>query len=503
MESILTTTTQILSSDAYYDLGSFQRTITTESLDALAWFNRGLIWAYAFNHEEACRCFIQTILHDSNCAMGYWGFALAAGPNYNKKWAAFDQQDLQRSVPLCHEAAQMALVRSATASSTEIALIQAIQARYPNGNIVSDFTIRNKNYADAMRHVYHSLGRDDLDVATLFADALMNWKPRQMFDKTSGEPIITSPVFEVKAVLETGLRDPNCTSHPGLPHMYIHLMEMSNTPEAALPAADIIRDLIPDAGHMYHMPVHIDVLIGEYQRAVLYNYKATLADDKYFARNGGINRYSFYRLHNYHSLIYAAMLAGKAKICLESVDRMEGTINEEMLRTESPPLADWLEFFLARCCKESTPSRLDYPNRIVDILEVATRMLDGEIEYRRGNYEKAFASLQQAIEFEDALQYTEPWGWMVPARHAFGALSLEQGLLSQAAQAYAEDLGLGQRLTRAHQHPKNVWALHGYHEALVRLGRAEEARVIKAQLDVAQAQADVPLQYSCFCRRGL
>src|SRR5699024_1843252 len=121
------------------------------------------------------------------------------------------------------------------------------------------------------------------------------------------------------------------------------------------------------------------------------------------------------------------------------------------------------------------PSRLDFPNRIVDVLKVAHAMLDGEIEYRRGNYDVAFRSMREAITHEDALQYTEPWGWMLPARHPYGALSLEQGLVEQAATAYAEDLGLLENLTRAHQHPKNVWALHGYHECLLRLGRTAEA----------------------------
>jgi tetratricopeptide (TPR) repeat protein len=127
-------------------------------------------------------------------------------------------------------------------------------------------------------------------------------------------------------------------------------------------------------------------------------------------------------------------------------------------------------------------------------------MLDGEIEYRRGHFDAAFASFHNAIKYDDALHYTEPWGWMLPTRHAYAALSLEQGLVEQAAQAYAEDLGLEESMTRAHQHPNNVWALHGYHECLVRLGRTAEAKIIQKQLVVAQARADVPIQSSCFCR---
>lgn len=127
-------------------------------------------------------------------------------------------------------------------------------------------------------------------------------------------------------------------------------------------------------------------------------------------------------------------------------------------------------------------------------------MLDGEIEYRRQNYDVAFRSLRQSIQHDDALRYTEPWGWMVPTRHAYAALSLEQGRVEEAAQAYAEDLGLDGSLTRAYQHPNNVWALHGYHECLLRLGRDSEAHIIRQQLDLALSIADVLIISSCFCR---
>ncbi|CRG83831.1 hypothetical protein PISL3812_01187 [Talaromyces islandicus] len=546
-------------SEPYYDLGCYEKKITTKSADAQAWFNRGLIWTYSFNHEEAGKCFKQAIAHDPDCAMAYWGFALAAGPNYNKTWAMFDKNDLKRTVPTCHHAAKLALEKAESVTPVEKALIQALMKRHPAEEVPEDFEDSNKAYVDQMREVYRDFGEDDLDVIALFADAIMIWRARKFYDIHTGKPILSSPVFEVKAVLEHGLKHPDVNTHTGIPHLYIHLMERSDTPEIALAAADIIRNLVPDAGHMAHMPTHLDVLVGEYRRAMEYNYKATIADDKFFADQGGVNFYSFYRLHNYHSLIYASMLAGQSKVALRSVDRMESTITEEMLRVESPPMADWLEFFKAvrvhvlirfgmwdelkrldipedkdlfcvttvmiyygkgiayastndlanadaqrelfrEAAKRVPPSRLDYPNRIVDILKVANSMLDGEIEYRRQNYEVAFQSLREAIAHEDSLLYTEPWGWMVPARHAYGALSLEQGLVEQAAAAYAEDLGLLENLVRAHQHPRNVWALHGYHECLVRLGRNAEAVIIKSLLTFAKAEADVPISSSCFCR---
>jgi hypothetical protein len=145
-----------------------------------------------------------------------------------------------------------------------------------------------------MRDVYEKY-KDHLEVVALFADALMNWKPQKMFDVKTGKPITSSPVFEVCAILESGMAMPGGRRHAGIPHLYIHLTERSDEPEAALPACDIIRDLVPDAGHMSHMPTHIDVLVGEYRRSMAYNHKATLADDQYFAKHGGLNFYSFYR----------------------------------------------------------------------------------------------------------------------------------------------------------------------------------------------------------------
>ena len=145
-------------------------------------------------------------------------------------------------------------------------------------------------------------------------------------------------------------------------------------------------------------------------------------------------------------------------------------------------------------------SRYLFNNRAVDILAVAAAMLDGEIEYRKGNYADAWVNLRRAIELDDTLPYDEPWGWMQPTRHAYGALLLEQGEVESAAAVYAADLGLDNALARACQHPNNVWSLHGYHECLLRLGRIDEAAQLKPRLDGALAAADVQIKSSCFCR---
>ena len=399
-------------------------------------------------------------------------------------------------------------------------MIDAIQVRVPLGLDEIAFRACNEAYAEAMALVYQKFSKD-LDVATLYADALMNLSAWDLWDLRTGEPTPGGRSLEAKAVLDSALAQEGAHEHPGLLHMYIHLMEMSKTPELALVAADHLRDLIPDAGHLVHMPSHLDILVGDYRRAIASNADACIADEKYLAEYGGNNFYTFYRMHDYHSLIYAAMFAGQYKVSIDWVKRMEASLPESLLRVESPPMADWLESWVSvrvhvlvrfgqwdallalqlpedqqlycvttamihygrgvawaatgdieNAAKERDllyaavdrvpPSRIsgDFPNKAVVVLQVAKAMLDGELEYRKGNYEKAFEHLRTSIERDDNLTYAEPWPWMQPTRHAYAALLLEQGRVEEATQAYADDLGLSPTLPRARAHPNNLWALH-------------------------------------------
>ena len=148
------------------------------------------------------------------------------------------------------------------------------------------------------------------------------------------------------------------------------------------------------------------------------------------------------------------------------------------------------------------PTRMLFNNTCIDILAIAQAMLDGELEYRRGNTNVAFGHLLRSIELDDSLPYDEPWGWMQPTRHAYGALLLEQGHVEKAKSVYRADLGMDDTLPRAHQHPNNVWALHGYHECLTRLGHTDKAHIIQHQLKLACEMADITVISSCFCRLG-
>lgn len=543
----------------YYDLGTHSRRVTTSSPEAQLWFDRGLAWTYAFNHEEAVSCFEAAAAADPDCAMAHWGIAYALGPNYNKPWEAFDGEDLARSVDRAHAAVELAHEKTAAgATAVERALVESLRARYPQASPAEDCTVWNEPYADAMRAV-HALDPDDLDLTTLYADALMNLTPWQLWDIRTGEPAEGARTLDAKAVLERALATEDGARHPGVLHMYIHLMEMSPTPEAALPVADRLRGLVPDAGHLQHMPTHLDVLCGDYRRVVSDNSDAIAADEKYRARAGAMNFYTLYRSHNYHFKIYGAMFLGQSRAALETAAELESTITQDLLRVQSPPMADWLEGFLAmrvhvlirfgrwadildlplpadpqlysvttamlryargvalsatgriaeaeaeralfREALAGVPdTRMLFNNTCADILAVASAMLDGELEYRKGNHDAAFTALERAIELDDSLPYDEPWGWMQPTRHAYGALLLEQGRVAEAESVYRADLGLDDTLPRPLQHPGNVWALHGFHECLVRLGKVGEAQIVAQQLKLAAAMADVPIEASCFCR---
>jgi tetratricopeptide (TPR) repeat protein len=542
----------------YYDLGDYRREVTTDNEDAQTWFSRGLIWAYAFNHEESIRCFEKVVSLDPTCAMGYWGLAFALGPNYNKPWQLFDGEDLAATTTRAHRAVLDAKKHAPATSPLEVALIDALQFRYPQELPVEDCTVWNQTYADAITVVYNDYP-DDYDVAALYCDALMNLTPWSLWDLKTGQPAPGAKTMQVKRALDRVLAQDEALNHPGLLHLYIHLMEMSGTPEIALPIADCLRGLVPDAGHLEHMPTHIDILCGDYRRAVVSNTSAIRADEKFLARQPTSHFYNLYRAHDYHFRMYAAMLGGQSKIALETGAELARVLTEPLLRIELPPMADWLEGFVAmqmhglirfgrwediialelpadanlycvttammhyakgvafaatgkvpeaeeertlfqQSKKQVPDSRMLFNNRCIDILGVGEAMLDGEIAYRRGEHETAFEYLDTAVERDDSLPYDEPWGWMQPTRHALGALLLEQGRVDEAVTVYAADLGIEPTLPRALRHPNNVWASHGYHECLVKLGRKSEARVFASQLKIRLARSDVPIKSSCFCR---
>lgn len=544
-----------------YDLGRYSRKIATRSKVAQVWFDRGLAWCYGYNHGEAVRCFQAAVKADPKCLMAQWGIAYASGPNYNKQWKAFDVLDLKLSLKTARKATLRAVELGRTSKhAAERALAEALLHRYPDANPDCVTPIWNDDYAAAMRDVYRRFG-DDLDVAALFAEAIMNRTPWALWDIATGEPAAGADTLEAIAVIETALARPGGMQHAGLLHMYIHLMEMSPHPERALRVSDALRGLVPDAGHLQHMPTHIDVLCGLYGEVVEWNGHAIAADRKYLKHRGPVNFYSLYRCHDYHFQVYGAMFAGQYAVAMGAAEELVATLPEKVLRVESPPLADWLESFVPikmhvmirfgkwrqliaeplpkdtalfcvttamihyakavahaalgqvpeaerealdfEAARAGVPaSRYLFNNTALDILAVAAEMMAGEIAYRKGDFDLAFAHLRASVELDDNLPYDEPWGWMQPTRHALGALLLEQGRFEEAAAAYRADLGLDRTLRRPCQHPDNVWSLHGLHECLTRMGATgEELSHIRQRLEIAVARADVPINASCFCHQ--
>lgn len=549
----------------YYDIDVYERRVTTSSPEAQMWFNRGLVWTNAYFHDEAVACFRRALEADPECAMAHWGVAYAAGPNYNMPWERRDAKMRADTAETCHSATRVALALIAKVTPFERAMIEALPSRFPQRTPEDLEVMRgwNDDYANAMRGVYEAFP-GDLDVACVFVEAIMNRTPWKMWDQATGVVADGSGTTEAQEVLEkTFDQYEESWTHPGLLHLYVHLMEMSPTPEKALKAADALRELVPDAGHLMHMPTHIDVQCGNYRDVFHWNWKATKVDRKALENMGVYTLYTGYRMHNYHFAVYGAMLLGQYEPAMRAARELVEVTPEELLRVVSPPFAMFFESYFALrvhvmirfgkwreliaepppedaalwanltatlhyakgvahaalgeveeaeaerlrffAARDAMPEERRLHNVLcLEQLAVAEAMLEGEIEYRKGNHDLAFQRLRDAVAIEDALPYDEPWGWMQPTRHALGALLLEQGHVEEAEATYREDLGLGGALSRAQIHPDNVWSLRGLNDCLRARGDEEsvEFRMISQKLALAEARADGRVGASCFCAQA-
>ena len=543
--------------DDYFDLGTYSRPVTTASSDAQVWFDRGLVWLFAYNHEEAATCFQNALDVDPSTAMAGWGIAYALGPNYNRPWEIFSEDDKIDALSRAHAALAKAMDALDNVSPTERALITALAERYPENAETEDFAPWNDAFADAMRRVY-AAHPGDLDVAFVFAEALMNRTPWALWDLPGGIPAEGASTEEARDVLEAAFaNDPAAWDHPGLLHMYIHLMEMSPFPELALRHGDRLSGMVPGAGHLVHMATHIDVLTGDYQAVVERNLRAAKVDEAYKDHAGGENFYTLYRLHNLHFAAYGAMFLAQPEPAIQAAKALETELPEPVVRvypevfeaflSNMPHIlvrfGRWQEvldlpipedrdlyaythatILYARAvalanlgrhdeaqtaraafleAEQSIPEeRMMFNNSCRDVLKVARAMMEGEIAFKSSDKAAGLKHLRDAVAIDDALAYEEPWVWMQPTRHALGALLMEVGEYAEAETVYRADLGLDDTLSRPCQHPRNVWSLHGLHECLTRRGETAEARLIKLDLDRALARADIPIKASCFCRSG-
>ncbi len=547
-----------------FDLGPWSRKVSTPSASAQGWFDRGLNWTYAYNQEEAVACFQKAADADPACAMAWWGIAYAAGPFYNRPWIRYSDAEVAEALPICCRAIEKAASLATDETPAEQALIQALSKRYRN-DTERDREVLNswhREYADAMRDVYRGHG-DDSDIAALYVEAAVTCTPRQLWNLTSGEPKTTARTAEILPVLDDWMDriERAGITHPGLAHMYIHALEMSPFPQRAQKAADMLVGFAPDAGHLEHMAAHIYVLCGDYARSVAQSERAVRADDKYLRYAGDRNFYTTARCHDLHLFMYAAMFLGQYKKAIYAAERICGMAAPELIAESAPFMASILDGYAAMRIhvlvrfgrwqdlidlprleqvdlrpigvamqvygqgvahaalghiEEAEEAKVAFTeaaaaipeesiflsNTVRSMLAVGAAMLDGELEYRKGNFDQAFASLRLAVERDDALNYTEPWAWMHPPRHALGALLGEQGLYEEAETVFRADLGFSSDLPRCCQHPDNIWALQGLAECVEKSEATSEHLFLRQRLEFAKDRADVSIENACFCRKS-
>jgi tetratricopeptide (TPR) repeat protein len=518
----------------YTGLGEHKRSVATSSPEARKYFDQGLAFMYAYNHDEAVRAFLRAAELDPDCAMAHWGASLSMGKNYNyplfppeKAKAAWTSLELARAT-------------SKNESEPNRALIEALAARYADP-LPKDTRPLEEAYAKAMKAVSEKFPKD-ADIGALYAESLMNLRPWDLWT-VDGKPQPETPAI-LKA-LETVLEfAPN---HPLANHLYIHACEASPHPEKADAAADRLRDMQPALGHMVHMPSHIDIRRGRWQAAIAANDKAIVADRNYAKTVPEQGFYRMYIAHNHYMLVFAAMNQGESKRALKVVRDMLADVPKDWVaKPENAAVADgfvaapmevmmrfgmWDEilqepetpaiFPIARAMRhhiravayaakgETAKAREEQKlfreaakkpakdatvgnNKATDLFAVGDDMLEAEILVREGKIEAGIKALRSAVAKEDQLRYSEPPDWVVPVRHALGAFLLYDGRHAEAAAVYREDL---------RRWPDNGWSLHGLSASLEAQGKKTEAAKVRARFDEIWKHADVKITSACFCQK--
>ncbi len=515
----------------YTDLGDHHVAISTRFPMAQKYFDQGMRLVYGFNHGEAIRAFDEAARIDPDCAICHWGAALAYGPHVNAPMdsaaglSAFAQ--LQEAISLAPHA-----------SRRERALITALAARYAAVPRTDRRTL-DAAYAQAMAAVVKQYPRD-LDVATLYAEALMNVRPWDYWTR-DGKP--QPGTRTILSQLERVLRaNPN---HPGACHYYIHAVEAVD-PKRALPCADRLAALMPGGGHMVHMPGHIYIRLGRYAEAIDANVHALHADESYIAAEhpSGLYPVAYYP-HNYHFLAFAAMLAGRSRTAIDAArtlgEKIEPDVAHEVSALQSLvayyPLAlmtfgrwdDVLSAPRPRADLRIATALVNYArgvayarkNQFSDagamldsiraiasatspedrvvmtagtgenkiLMEIAAAALSGEIAQGRGDLDDAIVQFREAARLEGGFSYTEPPQWHFPIRHSLGDVLLRAGRLAESETAYREDL---------RRFPENGWSLYGLSKVLRARGNVRAADAVDARFRKAWSTSDVRLTASTF-----
>lgn len=509
-------------------LGKLHYRITTHSKLAQQYFDQGLTLIYAFNHGEAARSFQQVIKLDSTAAMGWWGMAMVLGPNYNAALNASSLEDI-------HKALGNARKYSLQATGRERALIAALFKRFPT-EAVQDMTPFNEAYAAAMKQAYEQFP-DDAEIAVLYADALMNEHPWNLWLKDGRAQPWTGAI---EALLEkTMVAYPN---HPGALHLYLHAVEASRNAQKGIPAARKLLNLLPAAGHLVHMPAHIYIRTGNYHEGVEATEKARVSDSSYIRQCRSQGTYPLlYYPHNIHFLAACAFLEGNSKKAIEAAwgvsrhaDRKylatSGTVQhyyiipyyvlvhlgkwDDILALPAPGAslkyarAIWhysrgmalvakgrlpearasLQTLQDYARDESLRSFLVWEtNSSLDLISIAALTLEGELLGKEGQYDQAITLLGKAVEGEDKLNYQEPPDWFFSVRHTLGNVLLDAKRYGEAEKVYRDDL---------ENLPENGWGLMGLFNSLREQNRTTEAAAVKQRFDQAWQWADIEITAS-------
>jgi tetratricopeptide (TPR) repeat protein len=547
-----------------FNLGSHTRIISTGSPEAQRWFNLGLNWCFAFNKSEGVKCFRKALEFDPECVMAHWGIAYGCGPFYNMTWRDHSEEEANTATGIAYEHIQIARALTHRATELENRLVETLACRVQKPHSVQpeEFDRWDDDYAAELRRVYHQ-HRTDHDVAALLVEALITRTPRRLWNVKTGLPAKNSDVIEALEVCERAIdlagRE-GLKKHPAIVHLHIHILEMSNEPERAAVSAAALATMCPDAGHMNHMPGHIYVLCGGYEKARIASARAIAANDIYLAYAGALTPYTTACAHDLLLMMHACMFMGRYADSIAAANILRGMLTKEVLSVKGrpkfsmslegyfsmsvhvmvrfgrwqeiidAPLPDAPELYLVSTAMHHyakgvahaslkrfqdadrerqlfhdslgriPPHRKIFNNSAHSILAVGEKMLDGELEYHKGNHELAYAHLREAVDRDDNLEYIEPWAWMHPPRHALAALLAEQGHYSEAEEICRDDLGWSGRIQRCAQHPDNVWALQGLAECLQQRGDVEGFALVERKLASAMALADVPITSSCMCR---
>ena len=504
--------------------------ISTKNTKVQQYFDQGLMLSFGFNHAEAARSFYEAARQDSTCAMCWWGFAYVLGPNYN---AGMEKDNFQRA----YDAVQKARSLSSNCTQKEKDLIEALTRRYSNDTTISR-SLLDSSYAVGMRQVYKKYPTD-ANIASLFTESLMDLHPWNLWNKDGS---IQPWTHEIMATLEKCLQ--TAPQHAGANHFYIHATEMSSNAEKGEKSADLLRDLVPGAGHLVHMPSHTYIRIGRYHDGVVSNEKAVLVDSSYTeaCHAQGVYPLAYYP-HNYHFLAACAVLCGESKPALRGAletanhahlkllrDPAWATLQHyysipwyvqvklglwnDILKSRSPekdlkyPSVIWYYAKgmaqlsknnipeAKRCLDEMKTIMTDTTikdltiwgiNSVFDLCIIASKTLEAEIYAGEKKFPAAIALLNEAVAKEDALNYNEPPDWFFSVRHHLGAVLLQAEKFKDALKVYEEDLKL---------YPENGWALRGMMNAYEKLGDKTNYDKTKRRFEQAWKYADINISSS-------